>query len=112
MRSASSAAAWSPSMTEMAILPPSSRAVRSSSVVLPAPGELIRLIARMPRCRSQSRFCLGQPVVLGQHLLLQLDGPLVAGVRFRQAEVDVVAVVVVRVLRAVLVPVVMSAGPS
>jgi len=56
MRRASSAAAWSPSMTDIVTLPASSRAVRSSSVVLPAPGELIRLTARTPRSCSQSRF--------------------------------------------------------
>src|SRR5215468_7278827 len=57
IRSASSAVSWSPSMTPMTSSPARSLAVRSSSVVLPAPGELIRLSARMPRARSQSRFC-------------------------------------------------------
>src|SRR5215472_6632131 len=57
IRSASSAVSWSPSMTPMTSSPARSLAVLSGSVVLPAPGELIRLSARMPRARSQSRFC-------------------------------------------------------
>ncbi len=56
MRFASSVVSWSPSMTEMAIFPASSLVVRSSSVVLPEPGELMRLTARMPRSCSQSRL--------------------------------------------------------
>ena len=57
MRSASSAVSWSPSMTASASRPARSRPERSSRVVLPEPGELIRLTARIPRSRSQARFC-------------------------------------------------------
>ena len=56
IRPASRAVSWSPSMTDRASRPARSRAVRSSSVVLPAPGELIRLTASTPRSRSHSRF--------------------------------------------------------
>ena len=40
--------------------------VRSSSEVLPEPGELIRFSATMPRSASQVAIVLGQVVVLGQ----------------------------------------------
>ena len=43
--------------------------VRSSSEVLPEPGELIRFSAAMPRSASQSRLCCGEVVVLGQDRL-------------------------------------------
>ena len=69
----------------MAALPAISRIVASSSVVFPAPGELIRLTARIPRSASHARLACGEVVVLGQHLLLQLDGPLPVG-RLQRAD--------------------------
>ncbi len=43
-------------MTPIGMVDPSSRSVFSSNVVLPAPGELIRLIARIPFSRNQILF--------------------------------------------------------
>ena len=57
IRSASSAVSWSPSITPRTSPPARSDAVRSSRVVFPAPGELIRLMARTFLARSQFRFC-------------------------------------------------------
>jgi hypothetical protein len=48
--------------------------VRSSSVVLPAPGELIRLMAVSPRLASQIRLWSASWIILGQHRLLKRDG--------------------------------------
>src|SRR5690606_9359527 len=56
IRSASRPLAWSPSTTDTASSPPTSRMVRSSSVVLPAPGELIRLSATIPCSAKKRRF--------------------------------------------------------
>ena len=57
MRSASSSVSWSPSMTASSPLAaPASRMVRSSSVVFPEPGELMRLRATMPRPSNQPRL--------------------------------------------------------
>ena len=47
--------------------------VRSSSVVLPAPGELTRLSARICRPRNQPRFALGEAIVLGEDVALEAD---------------------------------------
>ena len=83
-----------------------SRTVRSSRVVLPAPGELVRFSATMSRVGQPLPITLCQFVVLGQHLLLQGD-------RFghRKMNVFVLAVVgvgdrpMVVVIVDVLVPV-------
>ena len=48
--------------------------VRSSSVVLPAPGELVMFSARMSRSASHCRFWSASEVIFCQDLLLQRDG--------------------------------------
>src|SRR5713101_161140 len=56
IRSASSRVSWSPSTTAMGNSGERSVIVRSSSVVLPAPGELIRLMARIRCSANQDRL--------------------------------------------------------
>ena len=54
----SAATRWRSSRARARLVPGASRAtVRSSSEVLPDPGELIRLTARIPRTASQDRTC-------------------------------------------------------
>ena len=74
MRSASKEVSWSPSITQTSRVGASSAMVRSSSEVLPEPGELIRLTARIRRTASQAAHVLGQVVVAGQHPLLEHEG--------------------------------------
>ena len=86
--------------------------VRSSSVVLPAPGELIRL-TRDPPPGQPRPIALGQRVVLGQDRRLEIErvgvrGPVVVAVLIVVIVIVVVRVVVVSVVgvdRAVLVDV-------
>ena len=52
IRSASALVSISPSITPIPSCPRSRSIVRSSKVVLPAPGELITLMVRMPRSAS------------------------------------------------------------
>ncbi len=57
---------------------------------------------RTPRSASQSRFCAGDAVVLGEHLLLQLHGPCVAWRDHVRMGVTAVVPEVMIVCRAVL----------
>ena len=74
MRSASSSVSWSPSMTATGRRPSRPRMVRSSSVVLPAPGELVRLKASDVAFGEPCPIQLGELIVLCQHPLLERDG--------------------------------------
>ncbi len=111
-------------MTEIATRPASSLVVRSSSVVLPAPGEAHQVHRENPALSQPGPVQPGELVILGEYPFLQLNGPGRAGrgrhldvnslmaVTAARAEAEVVLVAVLTVVVVVVAGAVVVAGPG